>query len=99
LREAARVARHVVLVKDHLLAGLLAGPTLRFMDRVSNTRHGVVLPFNYWTRRQWQDGFARVGLEVETWKGQLGMYPWPASARVGRGVHFLARLTVKAGRL
>jgi SAM-dependent methyltransferase len=94
LREAARVARHAVLIKDHLLEGFLAGTTLRFMDRVSNTRHGVVLPFNYWTRRQWPEGFARSGLAVETWKGRLGMYPWPAGLVFGRGLHFVARLTV-----
>jgi SAM-dependent methyltransferase len=92
LREAARVSRQAILIKDHLLEGFLAGPTLRFMDRVSNTRHGVVLPFNYWTRRQWMEGFARLGLQVEAWKGQLGMYPWPASVLFGRGLHFIARL-------
>jgi SAM-dependent methyltransferase len=96
LREAARVSRRVILIKDHLLEGFLAGATLRFMDRVSNTRHGVVLPFNYWDRKRWHDGFGRLGLELEAWQEQLGMYPWPASLLFGRGLHFVARLTVNA---
>ena len=32
LREAVRVARQVILIKDHLLQGALAYPTLRLMD-------------------------------------------------------------------
>jgi ubiquinone/menaquinone biosynthesis C-methylase UbiE len=32
LGEAARVARQVILIKDHLLKGALAYPTLRLMD-------------------------------------------------------------------
>jgi len=32
LREAKRVARQAILIKDHCKNGLLAGPTLRFMD-------------------------------------------------------------------
>ena len=31
LREAIRVARQTVVIKDHTLDGLLAGPTLRAM--------------------------------------------------------------------
>src|SRR5205085_9858791 len=48
LREAARVARRSIVIKDHLIKGLLARPTLAFMDRVGNRRHGVPLPYNYW---------------------------------------------------
>ena len=41
LREACRVARQAVVIKDHTRDGLLAGPTLNFMDWVGNARHGV----------------------------------------------------------
>src|SRR5262245_47880163 len=44
LREAARVARTAILLKDHPKNGFLAGPTLRFMDWVANARHGIPLP-------------------------------------------------------
>ena len=48
LAEARRVARQVVILKDHCRDGFLAGPTLRFMDWVGNARHGVVLPYIVW---------------------------------------------------
>jgi len=92
LREAARVAREVVL-KDHTLQGWLAGPTLRFMDWIGNAPHGVVLPYNYWSREQWLRTFEALGLHVETWRGALPLYPAPASWIFGRSLHFVARLT------
>ncbi len=64
LREAARVARHGVLIKDHTRDGFLAGPTLRFMDYVGNSHYGVSLPFNYWPKRRWLDAFHNLGLAV-----------------------------------
>jgi SAM-dependent methyltransferase len=97
LREAARVAGSWILVKDHLLQGLLAGPTLGFMDRVGNTRHGVSLPFNYWPRRRWLEAFATLGLTVDAWQSRLGLYPWPASLLFDRSLHFVARLRVAGG--
>lgn len=93
LREAARVARHAVLIKDHRLDGALAGPTLRFMDRVGNAKHGVVLPYNYWPERRWRAAFDEIGLAVERWIERPGLYPWPASLVFERSLHFIARLT------
>lgn len=92
LREAARVARQAVVLKDHTRDGLLAGPTLRFMDYVGNARHGVVLPYNYWSKAQWDKAFGDLGLRVAVWKKDLGLYPWPASWVFGRSLHFVARL-------
>src|SRR5262249_30669359 len=57
LREALRVSRSCLVIKDHTRDGILAGPTLRFMDRVGNERHGVVLPYNYWPKRKWLEAF------------------------------------------
>ena len=41
LREATRAARHSMLIKDHLLQGPLAYPTLRLMDWVEGNRKKV----------------------------------------------------------
>ena len=73
LGEAVRVARQSLLIKDHLLTGFLAGPTLRLMDEVGNRRHGVALPYNYWTRQQWLQSFESLGLKIGAWKSKLGL--------------------------
>jgi SAM-dependent methyltransferase len=97
MREASRVARCAVAIKDHLLSGALAGPTLAFMDRVGNRRFGVALPYNYWTHPQWMAAFSELGLVVEVWEQMLKLYPFPASLVFDRSLHFVAKLTVSAG--
>jgi SAM-dependent methyltransferase len=92
LREAARVASKNVLLKDHLSENAIDHATLRLMDWVGNRPHGVVLPYNYQSRAQWDAHFAACGLEIVTFTTQLRLYPPPFSALVGRSLHFVARL-------
>ncbi len=92
LREARRVARHSVILKDHTRNGILAGPILRFMDWVGNAPHGIVLPYNYWTEQRWHQAFAHIGLRPQVWFAKLGLYPAPASWIFDRSLHFIARL-------
>jgi SAM-dependent methyltransferase len=94
LREARRVAGRGIVIKDHTLTGVFAGTTLRFMDRVANTRHGVTLPFNYWPRQRWDAAFAELGLTVGVWRSRLGIYPAALSWLFERSLHFVARLDV-----
>ena len=96
LREAARTTRRYVLIKDHVLQGVMARQTLRLMDEVANRRHGIALPFNYWTRAQWDAAFAAAGMAVDEWVGTLGLYPWPARLWFERSLHFVARLRARA---
>jgi SAM-dependent methyltransferase len=93
LREAARVARQAVVIKDHLADAPFAGLTLRFMDRVGNARHGVALPYTYWRRAEWRRAFGEVGLGVEEWRERLGLYPPGASLIFDRSLHLLTRLS------
>ena len=92
LREARRVARQAIVIKDHCKNGFLAGPTLRLMDWVGNAHHGVVLPYNYWPEEHWRAAFAELGLTIDSWTQQVPLYPWPASWVFQRRLHFVARL-------
>jgi SAM-dependent methyltransferase len=94
LKEAARTARQSILIKDHTREGLLAGAALRMMDKAGNARHGVALPFNYWSRQQWLDAFESLNLKIGIWKKDLKLYPWPASLVFDRSLHFIARLDI-----
>ena len=96
LREAARVARRAVVIKDHLREGVLAGPTLRFMDYVGNAPHGVRRRYTFWTRPEWDGVWNETGLAVESWDSVARLYPAYASWVFGRGLHFVARLGVAA---
>jgi SAM-dependent methyltransferase len=91
LKEAVRVAP-TILIKDHFREGFLSNATLRFMDWVGNAHHGVVLPFNYWSKAEWGRAFSQLRLDVSEMKNSLGLYPVPASWFFDRGLHFVARL-------
>lgn len=93
LREAGRVARKAVLIKDHLREGFAAAFTLRVMDWVGNHRHGVALPYNYWSWPEWRTAFDDLGLQLDQLSNRLGLYPWPASLLFDRSLHFIARLS------
>jgi SAM-dependent methyltransferase len=92
LREAIRVARRVILIKDHTLNGLFAGITLRFMDYIGNARYGVALPYNYWPRQKWIDACDGLRLKIGVWRTDLRLYPWPTNHLFDRSLHFVARL-------
>lgn len=91
LREARRVAK-MILIKDHFCEGILAGSRLRLMDWVGNAHHGVALPYNYWSRRQWIRAFDAIGMKISKMNETLGLYPAPASWLFEHGLHFVARV-------
>jgi ubiquinone/menaquinone biosynthesis C-methylase UbiE len=93
LREARRVARRSIVIKDHTRNGWLARQTLQVMDWVGNAHHGVALPYTYWSRREWSEAFTELGLSVDRWTGHLALYPLPASLVFERSLHFIAVLS------
>lgn len=92
LAEIARVAPMVV-VKDHLRDGIAAGTTLRFMDWVGNAAHGVRLPYNYLSHREWQAIWSRLQLGTSKFATRLALYPRPFSWFFDRGLHFVTVLS------
>jgi SAM-dependent methyltransferase len=94
IREAARVARRCIILKDHTRNGFLAGATLAFMDWVGNAHHGVALPYNYWPRKRWLETAAELGLTIEQWVDRLKLYPWWGRWLFERKLHFVARMEV-----
>jgi ubiquinone/menaquinone biosynthesis C-methylase UbiE len=95
LREAFRVARKAILIKDHTLKGIMADPTLRFMDLIGNARYNVKLPYNYWSESKWRDTFKTLGMNIVHWKSKLNLYYPPARWIFDRSLHFIAKLEFK----
>jgi SAM-dependent methyltransferase len=92
LREAARVTRGTILLKDHLCERPWDRYILELMDRVGNARHGVPLLWKYWSQQQWQQAFSQLGLVHVQWHDKLGLYPRPASWIFDSSLHFLAQI-------
>jgi ubiquinone/menaquinone biosynthesis C-methylase UbiE len=89
LKEAVRVARHGIIIKDHKVSGLFARQTLKFMDDTHNRRYGVSLPYNYWTEEEWNDAFEKLHLNVFRYERRLNLYPFWADWIFGRSLHFI----------
>ena len=94
LKEAKRVAKECILLKDHTRKGFLAGSILRLMDYVGNAKHGVSLPYNYWTEQQWTEAVKELDLTVEDWKPKLELYNKVADRFFGGNLHFVAKLRI-----
>src|SRR5207244_2394518 len=92
LAEAARVTRGYVLLKDHFRTGFLANPTLRLMDWFGNVHHGVVLPYNYLAKSEWERLYHQTGLTPVKTVRKLHLYPLPFDLLFGRSLHFIALL-------
>ena len=94
LREAVRVARLGVVIKDHVVRGALARPTLRLMDFIGNAPHGVALPYNYYTEEQWTQTLGACGLVEREVRERLGLYARWADAVFGRRLHFVGAFDI-----
>lgn len=92
LKEASRVSRQYVLIKDHLDENFLDHATLKLMDWVGNRPHGVRLTYNYQSREAWQQHFAEAGLRKVSWTEEVPLYPAPVSWVAERHLHFVALL-------
>lgn len=95
-REAQRVARSFLLIKDHYREGIAAGLRLRVMDWVGNARFGVSLPYNYWSEAQWSRAWKELGLQPTRIVTRVGLYPAPADWIFGARLHFVALLACES---
>ncbi|EKV01782.1 methylase involved in ubiquinone/menaquinone biosynthesis [Leptolyngbya sp. PCC 7375] len=94
LEEAKRVCKHLIVIKDHNSEGFLAEQTLKFMDDVGNKKHGVVLPYVYLRKDQWERLFSSLNLKLIECKKKLGLYPFPLSLFFDRSLHMVTTLSV-----
>ena len=83
LREAARVGKPGVLVKDHFRDGLFAEETLRLMDWAGNAAHGVRLPYNYLCRKEWCRAWKTLQLHPKDISRKIDLYPFPLNLLFG----------------
>jgi len=94
VKDAVRVSQKFVLIKDHLQENVLDRWTLRFMDWVGNRPHGVVLPYAYLSKKQWQTLFCGAGLTESKCERTIPLYPFPFSLVFGRNLHFICLLSI-----
>ncbi len=92
LREAGRVARKRVILKDHKTGSLLAWPRIAFLDWGANAGYGVRCLFRYPTLAGWHELFGQCGLRVHEERISLNLYPPVLNLIFGRRLQYLAVL-------
>ncbi|TVQ32416.1 MAG: methyltransferase domain-containing protein [Phycisphaeraceae bacterium] len=76
LAECARVAKRLLIIKDHQRAGLLAWPRIALIDWAANAPYGVSCLFRYHTPSEWSEIERRHGLEPIERIERMRLYPF-----------------------
>jgi SAM-dependent methyltransferase len=92
LRDACRVSREFILIKDHVAETPLDRWTLGLMDWVGNRPHGVVLPYAYLSSSQWNELERSLGLDPIHVNRRIPLYSAPFSLVFGRNLHMISLL-------
>src|SRR3974377_213040 len=92
LRDACRVSKKFIVIKDHTSESFLDYWTLRLMDWVGNAPHGVALPYCYLSQGQFAELVRQLSLRTLRTEDKLPLYPALFSWIFGRGLHFVALL-------
>lgn len=92
LREVSRVASKYVIIKDHVLSGIVSGLKLRLMDYVGNAHYRVRLPYNYLSINEWKRIFRTCKLKMEKHERNLNLYTGINHVFFDSNLHFVARL-------
>ena len=98
MREAFRVARRAVIIKDHVCNSWFARRVMSCTDWFANYRHSVSLPFNFWSTAKWREAWKSLGTSPVEYRADFGLYPWISYLLFSREMDFIAKLSLPANR-
>lgn len=76
LLECARVARKLVVVKDHSIDSRFDRLFISFLDTIGNLNTGIAMPLTFLSRQQWKHLFQDASLETLIYKeAPFGIHP------------------------
>ncbi len=88
IREACRVSRGVVIIKDHCCQTAWDWLTLSAMDIAGNLHHGIPLPLWYWAPEDWETA-RPAGWHLDNQEKAPKIYPWWLAWIFGRSLHII----------
>ncbi|MFA5933016.1 MAG: class I SAM-dependent methyltransferase [Microgenomates group bacterium] len=92
LKEAQRVTKRYILIKDHIYSNKFEFYILKVMDWVGNKPYGVKLVYNYQRDKEWKELFKLNKLNILKWQNNLPLYIFPFNLLFGRKMHVLILL-------
>ena len=92
LKEARRVSRKGIIIKDHYSNNKLDYFLLSIADWVGNWSYGVRLPYNYKSTKEWKKIFESCNLKQVAVQTKFNMYPPVLNKIFGERIQFIAKL-------
>jgi hypothetical protein len=76
LSECSRVARRIVVVKDHPIDTWFDLKFISLLDTIGNWNAGIAMPLTFLSRIQWRQAFKDAGLELQSYEeAPFGIHP------------------------
>lgn len=95
LEECCRVARRLVVVKDHKVEGCCARWRLRLLDWAANAPYDVPCTYRYATLTEWRAMFAALPVRVRSELVSMQLYPTGWNWFFGRQLQYFAVLEIR----
>ena len=88
LREATRISRGLVIIKDHLRDGLLAQQRISFLDWAANAGYNVPCLYKYHNLQEWHRLVGKVSHGIVEERTSINVYPQVFNEVLGKGLHY-----------
>ena len=93
LKEAVRVTKKYLVIKDNTTRGLLGYRRICFMDWAANNPYGVKCLYRYFTAEEWREIYESLGVSVKVELESIRLYPEPFNLVFGNSLQYLAVLS------
>jgi ubiquinone/menaquinone biosynthesis C-methylase UbiE len=88
LREAVRVSKKLMIIKDHRRDGLLAQQRISFLDWAANAGYNVPVLYKYHSEDEWHALVKKVSSKVLEERTSIDIYPPVFNQLFGKGLHY-----------
>jgi ubiquinone/menaquinone biosynthesis C-methylase UbiE len=88
LREAERVSKKKVLIKDHKKDKASDQLRISFLDLAANKPHGIKCFYKYNTLIEWHSMIAEAKLTIEKEQLMINLYPWLFDMIFGKNLQY-----------
>ncbi len=95
LREAARVSRNLVIIKDHLRDGVMAQQRISFLDWAANAGYNVPCLYKYNNLQEWHAIVGKLSSGIVEERTSIDVYPPVFNELLGKGLHYFVVFRVK----
>jgi SAM-dependent methyltransferase len=88
LREAVRISRDIVIIKDHIRGSLLARQRISLLDWAANAGYNVPCLYKYNDLKQWHTMIGKFSTGIVEERTSIDVYPPVFNEILGKDLHY-----------